>query len=282
MEKTKYRQELLKTVFSLFSPNSPFFASDADNHIDSALKQSYVFKTYLKTDDIQLLYKNGVVTLTGTVADESHKFLAKETIARLPGVAGVYSRLEEKNTVPAVNTDAWLISKIRSTLLLHQHVNVAETEIIAQNGVVILRGEAVSKAQKNLTTDYVKDVEGVKSVKNQMTVSSTVSNAGGKKAAQKMDNLGEFIDDASVSALVRTTLMYHRSTTALHITVETKDGVVKLEGKAGNWAEKNQATRVVIDVPGVKMVFNNITVERREFMASRQAASEVTEYMAGE
>ena len=49
---------------------------------------------------------------------------------------------------------------------------------------------------------------------------------------------------------------------ALGITVETRDGVVKLEGEAGSWEGENLVSKRVIDVPGVKMVFNNMTVER--------------------
>ena len=33
-----------------------------------------------------------------------------------------------------------------------------------------MRGEAANEAQKDLTTEYAKDVEGVKAVKNEMTV----------------------------------------------------------------------------------------------------------------
>ncbi len=90
---------------------------------------------------------------------------------------------------------------------------------------------------------------------------------------QEDDAAGESIDDASVSALVRTALLYHRSTSALGITVETRDGVVKLEGKAGSWEEKNLASKRVIDVPGVKMVFNNMTVERLAAKSTRIAGA---------
>ncbi len=66
----------------------------------------------------------------------------------------------------------------------------------------------------------------------------------------------------SVTALVKTTLSYHRSTRTLGITVETKDGVVKLEGKTGSWDEKKLVSKRVSDVPGVKMVFNHMIIER--------------------
>ena len=57
------------------------------------------------------------------------------------------------------------------------------------------------------------------------------------------------------------TLMYHRSTSALKTTVETKDGVVNLGGSAKNAAEKDLTTKLVSDVYGVKQVVNTMTVE---------------------
>ena len=262
MRKTPYPLGLLEKVASLFSLNIPVLASGIDNRIETSAKQSYVFNTYLKGDDIAILFKGGAVTLTGTVADESHKLLARETVASLPGVTGVQAKLKVQGEVPSVNTDERLMTKVKSTLLFHQNVNAVDTEVIAKNGTIILRGKAASTAQKNLTTEYAKDVEGVKKVKNEMKVVAVALKTDEKKKRQKLDTTGNSIDDASVTALVRTTLMSHRSTSALGITVESKDGVVKLEGKAGSWEEKNLVAKRVIDVPGVKMVFNNMTIER--------------------
>jgi len=261
MQKTTCRLALMVTVASLFLINVPVFASETDNRIESSAKQSYVFKTYLKGDDIKIESKDGVATLTGTVSGEGHKLLAQETVASLPGVASVDNKLVENGEVPAVYTDAWLIAKVKSTLLFHRNLSATETEVLAENGTVTLRGEATSSAQKDLATEYVKDVEGVKALKNEMTVSTAGLKSSEKTIGQKMDAVGESIDDASVTALVKVTLLSHRSTSALNTTVETKDGMVKLGGKARNAAEKDLATKIVVDVPGVKSVFNNMTVE---------------------
>ena len=117
-----------------------------------------------------------------------------------------------------------------------------------------------SAAQKDLTTEYAKDVEGVKAVKNEMTVLTAATKPGEKTTGEKVDAMTESIDDASITALVKTTLLYHRSTSALNTTVETKEGVVTLAGKAKNAAEKDLATKLVSDVHGVKKVVNNMTV----------------------
>jgi hyperosmotically inducible protein len=84
---------------------------------------------------------------------------------------------------------------------------------------------------------------------------------GEKTMGEKIDAMTESIDDASITALVKMTLLYHRSTSALNTTVETKEGVVKLGGKARNTAERDLAAKLVSDVHGVKSVANNMTVE---------------------
>jgi hyperosmotically inducible periplasmic protein len=108
--------------------------------------------------------------LTGTVGEESHKSLAQETVASLPGVKRVDNKLGVKGERPAENSDAWLVTKVKTTLLFHSNVS-AMTEVSANNGIITLRGDAASKAEKDLTTEYAKDIEGVKDVNNEMTVS---------------------------------------------------------------------------------------------------------------
>jgi osmotically-inducible protein OsmY len=78
---------------------------------------------------------------------------------------------------------------------------------------------------------------------------------------KKTRTAGEKIDDASITAQVKMTLLYHRSTSALDTKVATKNGVVTLSGKAKNEAEKNLATKYVEDVHGVKSVKNLMIIE---------------------
>lgn len=237
---------------ALLAFSVPVHASEMDSRIESSAKQSYVFKTYLQGDDIKIQSREGVVTLTGIVSEESHKSLAQDTVAGLPGVKSVDNRLEVKGESPAKNSDAWLTTKVKSTLLFHRSVSAATTEVDVKDGIVTLRGEAASQAQKELTTEYAKDVEGVKDVINEMTVAKT---------SKTKQSLGEKIDDASITAQVKMTLLYHRSTSALNTKVETNNGVVTLDGKAKNAAEVELATKLANDVNGVKGVENRMVIE---------------------
>ena len=251
--KTIYSAALMVAVAAMLALGMPAYASKMDDRIESSAKKSYVFKTYLKEDDIKIESKNGVVALTGAVSEESHKSLAQETVAGLPGVKSVDNRLEVKGEHPAEMSDAWLSAKVKTTLLFHRSVSGFKTGVNVKDGVVTLEGEATSQAQKELATEYAKDVEGVKDVKNEMTVSKT-----SKKTAR---TAGDKIDDASITAQVKMALLFHRSTSALKTKVETKNGVVTLSGKAANTAEKDLAGKIVDDVHGVKSVNNRMTTE---------------------
>ena len=250
--KAMYCVVLIVVVITLLVTSVPVHASTMDDRIESTARKSYVFKTYLQADDIKIQSMDGVVTLTGTVSEEYHKSLAQETVAGLPGVKSVDNRLEVKGAPPTANSDAWLRDKVKVTLLFHRSVSSSKTEVNVKDGIVTLQGEATSQAQKDLTTEYAKDVEGVKNVNNEMTVTEN---------SKKTQTVGEKIDDASITAQVKMTLLYHRSTSALNTKVETKRGVVTLSGKASNTAELDLATKLANDVNGVKGVKNRMAIE---------------------
>jgi osmotically-inducible protein OsmY len=244
---------LLLATGALFVTSVSLRASETDDRIESTAKKSHVFKTYLKDDAITLRSKDGIVTLKGTVAEVSHKSLAQDTVEGLPGVKNVDNQLKVKGENHAEHSDGWFGTKVKTALLFHRNVRATKTDVNVKDGIVTLSGEASSLAQKELTTEYAKDVEGVKEVKNEMTIAKT--------PAKPDETIGEKIDDASITAQVKASLMSHRSTSALKTRVETTDGVVTVSGTARNAAEKSLVTKLVTDIDGVISVVNNMTIE---------------------
>lgn len=267
------RVALMTAVTAMLVTSVPVcgFADETDDRIESSAKTTYVFKKYLNDDAIKVTSKDGMVTLTGTVADGHHKTLAQNTVENLPGVKSVDNRLEIEGAAAAENSDGWITAKVKAALLFHRNVS-AKTEVTTNAGIVTLQGEATSLAQKELTSEHVKDVEGVKGVENKMVVAKSAGTADKKTLGEKVETVGdkvgdkiedvvEAIDDASITALVKTTLVFHRSTSAHRTKVVTKDGRVTLSGTARNSAEKDLVAKYVEDVQGVKGVVNNITVK---------------------
>jgi len=248
-----YRWTLATAAVALFFTCTAARASEADDRIEASFKNSYVNKTYLTDDAIQAAAKDGVVTLSGTVLEESHKTLAQETAASLPGVTSVENRLATKAEVAAENADLWIARKVKMTLLFHRNVHAVKTAVSVKDGSVTLKGEASNLAQKELTGEYANDIEGVKTVNNEMSVAATPD--------PLEQTAGAKMDDASITAQVKTALWSHRSTSSLKTKVGTRDGEVTLTGIAKNAAEKSLVTKLVNDIQGVTSVKNEMTVE---------------------
>lgn len=251
--KSRYSLYLIAAAAVLAALSAPVHASKMDVFIISSARQSYVFQNYLSGADIKIESRDGAVTLTGLIDESYHRSLAEVTLSDIPGVRSVDNRLEVKGAPPTANSDAWLREKVKATLLLHRSVNAKTTEVDLKDGIVTLRGSAVSQAQKELTAEYAKDVEGVNEVRNEMLVAEPLDRTS--------QSTKEKIDDVSVAALVRMALLLHHSTNAIYTTVAVRRGVVTVGGRANTEAEKALVTRLVKDVNGVKKVKNLMTVE---------------------
>lgn len=250
--KNTFPVKILTAAITTIMLITPVFADKMDDDIAASANKSYVFSHYLKDDAIKVKVDDGVVTLTGTVADEAHKTLAQDTVSNLPGVKNVENDISIAKESPSKNSDGWLVTKVKTTLLFHKNVS-AMTEVDAKDGVITLSGKTDSQAEKELTTEYAQDIVGVKSVKNDMTVGSM---------PKQTTSLGEKIDDASTTASVKIVLLSHRSTSAMNTGVSTKDGIVTLTGEAENDAEISLATKLSSDVKGVDKVINQMIVTK--------------------
>lgn len=257
--KAVYSAALVATASALMVLSVPVFATTTDDRIESSARESYIFKNYLNEDSIKITSKDGVVTLTGSVTEEPHKKLALETVESLPGVKSVDNQLAVKNAQTADNLDGLVKERVKLEIMYHRNLSANNPSFSVKDGVVTVTGEAANKAQIDLTTEYIKDVDGVQDVKNDMVVAKA-----GKTVSKKVEDVSTSIDDASITALVKATLLYHRSTSAINTKVETVDGMVKLSGTAKNASEMELASKFVKDVHGVKGVINNMVIEKKD------------------
>ena len=110
--KSMFPLTLATIVAGMLTSSTALYAADTDSRIETAAAKSYVFKTYLKDDSIKTESKDGIVTLTGTVAEASHKSLAENTVESLPGVKSVNNQLLINGEQPAEHSDAWINVKV--------------------------------------------------------------------------------------------------------------------------------------------------------------------------
>ena len=80
-------------------------------------------------------------------------------------------------------------------------------------------------------------------------------------ASAAMAKAGDMLDDAGITASVKTDLAKDSELSALAINVDTKDGVVTLNGPAPNEAAKARAETIAKAAKGVKSVDNKLVVK---------------------
>ena len=107
--KATYRVALMAPAVPLLLTRGPVHASEEDGRIESSTRKSYVFKTYLKGEDIKIRAEDGVSTSTETVADDSSKSLARK----------LWQDLKTRTTTGANIDEASITALVRMTLLHH-------------------------------------------------------------------------------------------------------------------------------------------------------------------
>lgn len=74
-------------------------------------------------------------------------------------------------------------------------------------------------------------------------------------------SMGRAIDDANITAAVKSKLLADRATQGLRINVTTKNGVVSLTGQVRSSTEKELAEQMAAGTSGVKAVENHLDVK---------------------
>lgn len=73
-------------------------------------------------------------------------------------------------------------------------------------------------------------------------------------------SVGQVIDDAGITAKVKTALAAEKDVSAMKINVDTAQGTVTLSGQVASQTEVDRALQVARNVEGVKSVENKLTV----------------------
>lgn len=150
----------------------------------------------------------------------------------------------------AAHADQMLSQEVRHQLLLLPWYSVFDNlEYKVANGVVTLQGQVVQDRTKEDAERYVKSIEGVTKVVNNIEILPTSPNDDQIRRAEYRAIFGEpQLEKYSFG-----------SVQPVHIIV--KGGHVTLEGTVLNEGDKNLANIRANGVPGVFSVTNNLRVE---------------------
>ena len=154
-------------------------------------------------------------------------------------------------------SDIWLESQLMTTYTLNEHLNPFDLDVDVKNGVAILGGKVASSVEKSLAGEIAKGTEGIKEVKNNITIASEVDTK-----SEKSDFRSK-VNNASLAAKVKFKLLWNKDTSGLDIDVDAQEGVVNLKGTSASQAEKDLAVKLAENTSGVKKVNSTIKVSSK-------------------
>ncbi len=176
---------------------------------------------------------------------------AAAVLGALLGLSGCASTNTQRSAGETID-DGVLTAKVKAELIDNDIVEAGEVNVTTYRGVVQLSGFVDSNEEKAQATKAAQSVEGVKEVRNDLKVQGT-------QVADR--SAGDVVDDAGITAKVKTALIDDEMTKASQINVETREGIVQLAGFVNTDAERDRATQVARSVSGVKDVRNDLQIK---------------------
>lgn len=250
---------------------NPLLASAAQGDLPSQLAEArqegsiwtaFALNKHLSPFKIDVDVEQGTAILKGKVENQVERELAERIALDTKGIDKVDNQLEiDANLAAEPGTkanmaqrfeDATLTATVKSKLLWSSVTEALNIDVDSKDGVVTLKGRAQSPEAKELAGSLATNTDGVVSVNNLISISAADSIAS--RVEPQASNPVEQLSDAWITSKVKSSLIYSRNLDGLNIKVDTKSGLVSLNGVVANFAEKELAVEVARNIRGVKGV----------------------------
>ncbi len=156
-----------------------------DTGITTAVKSKFIADETVKSAQIEVATKNGVVTLTGNVDSENSKSRAIQLAKATTGVVSVVDMISAREaagggdapdpsrTVGEVITDAGITMSVKSQLLDDPLVKGLKIDVDTRDAIVFLTGSVGTDAERSKAIQLAKDTKGVRDVKANLTLQNS-------------------------------------------------------------------------------------------------------------
>jgi osmotically-inducible protein OsmY len=257
----------VRNLLQVVAPQHQQAVQVSDDALKQRVERALQADPSLKSSQISVQSVNkGVVLLGGTAKTLSSHLRAVEVVAIIPGVRRVASEVQSPETLAdaeiwreatppppgegygvwAAASDMWITSATKMRLLADSQTPALDINVDTWEGVVTLFGIVPSPEAKAAAEATARQVSGVKRVENELQVVASAKQA----AVQVRD---EEIEGAVKKAF---------DTPAFKdITVEVKNGVVRLTGTVPSGARRLEAAVAARAVPGVRAVEDDLRLE---------------------
>ncbi|SDZ50499.1 Osmotically-inducible protein OsmY, contains BON domain [Variovorax sp. YR634] len=213
-----------------------------DTQLRNDIQAELTWAPEVKTSDVGVIVKDGVVTLTGHLASHAEKYAVERAVQRVHGVKALAVELTVKLPFDNQRTDADIAMAVECALDWNALVPDDKIHPLVESGWITLAGEVEWGYQRSAAESAVRDLMGVTGVSNLVKVKPKVSPADVEKKIH--DALSRQAD---------------REARKLAITVNGSQ--VTLRGTVHSWTDRDAVQGAAWATPGVTVVVNDLLVD---------------------
>lgn len=170
------------------------------------------------------------------------------------------------------NSDLMASASLTTTYTLNSHLNPFDIDVEVHNGEAIISGKVESEIEKDLAEELAMGVEGIRSVKNELqVVPEYESRRDGKEGKGNERSFTRKVEDANLTAKVKSQLLWNSNTSGLSIDVDTENGAVTLTGIVESAAEAELAEQIARNTSDVRSVKNQLKVDKEAITLEEKA-----------
>ncbi len=169
-------------------------------------------------------------------------------------------------------TSARQESQISTTYSLSPYLRANDLKVSVNEGTATLSGTVEEDVYKELAKQIALGVSGIQNVDNQIKVEADYVSPA---RTSRERSFGEVVDDATITAIVKSKLLWSKNTEGLKIDVDTLLGKVTLLGAAENGAAKELAGRMARNTRGVVAVDNQLVVDESKPISTGETVAPV-------
>jgi hyperosmotically inducible protein len=170
--------------------------------------------------------------------------------------------------------DAAITAAVKSKLAAEKAGTLSRVDVDTNLGVVQLNGVVESDAVRNRVVALARQVEGVRSVQDNLRVQApgtaattgaatgaATGTAAGTSGTTSSRSAGQVVDDAMITAAVKAKLVGDAAANLVNVDVDTREGTVTLTGTVRSEEQRARAVELARGVDGVRAVINSLRVQ---------------------
>ncbi|TBU92023.1 transporter [Stutzerimonas kirkiae] len=157
-------------------------------------------------------------------------------------------------------TDARQESQIWTAYSLSPYLHANDLTVSVANGKATLAGTVEEDVSKELAREIAMGVDGITEVDNTIVIQPDYVPA----QASANSTFVNTIEDASITAAIKSKLLWSKNADGMSSKVETKAGRVTLSGTVASAADRDFAGRLAANTRGVSTVNNQLEVDAKK------------------